>query len=105
MTGIVQNLKQNRAFYARYHAENGTGLGERNALHGLAPVDLFLRVLGVEVLSATRVRLEGENPFPWDVTVSYRGLKVIRGQQKTEVIFSNGKSVTVTEAEPVIVSS
>jgi hypothetical protein len=104
MTGIIQNLKQNRAFYARYHAENGSGMGERNSLAGLAPVDLFLRSLGVEVLSSNRVRLEGENPFPWDVTIRFRGLKVIRGQQKTEVIFANGKSVTVTAAEPVIVS-
>jgi hypothetical protein len=50
------------------------------------------------------VRLEGTNPFPWDVTVNYRGLKVVRGQEKTEVIFANGKSVTVTELEPVVVS-
>ena len=104
MTGIIQNLKQNHAFYARYHAEHGTGLGERNSLHGLAPVDLFLRVLGVQFLSGTRVKLEGRNPFPWDVTVSYRGLKVVRGQAKTEVIFANGKSLTVTEMEPVVVS-
>ena len=104
MTGIVQNLKQNRAFYARYHAENGTGMGERNSLNGLAPVDLFLRVLGVEILSSTRVKLEAKNPFPWDVTVQYRGLKVKRGQEKTEVIFANGKSVTVTDIEPVVVS-
>jgi len=104
MTAIIQNLKQNRAFAARYHAERGTGIGERNALYGLAPVDLFLRVLGVEMLSGTRVKLEGINPFPWDVTILYRGLKVIRGQQKTEVTFANGKSVTVTEIEPVVVS-
>jgi len=104
MTGIVQNLKQNHAFYARYHAENGTGMGERNSLHGLAPVDLFLRVLGVEILSSTRVKLEGTNPFPWNVTIHYRGLKVTRAQQKTEVVFANGKSVTVTDIEPIIVS-
>jgi hypothetical protein len=67
-------------------------------------VDLFLRVLGVEILSGARVKLEGTNPFPWDVTVQYKGLKVMRGQQKTEVIFANGKSVTVTDIEPVIVS-
>ena len=104
MTGIVQNLKQNRAFHARYHAEIGTGMGERNSLHGLAPVDLFLRVLGVEILSSTRVKLEAKNPFPWDVTIRYRGLKVVRGQEKTDVVFFNGKSVTVTDLEPVIVS-
>jgi len=103
MTAIIQNLKQNRAFYARYHAEKGTGIGERNSLSGMAPVGLFLQVLGVEILSATRVRLEGDNTFPWDVTVQYKGLKVIRGQKKTEVIFPNGKSVTVTDAESTIV--
>ncbi|HEY5729860.1 MAG TPA: hypothetical protein VIS72_07390 [Anaerolineales bacterium] len=103
MTAVIQNLKQNRAFYARYHAEKGTGIGERNALSGLAPVGLFMKVLGVEIISATKVRLEGENPFPWDVTIGYKGLKVIRGTKKTEIIFANGKSVTVTGAESTAV--
>jgi len=104
MTAIIQNLKQNHAFYARYHAEKGNGIGERNALSGLAPVGLFLRVLGVEILSSTRVKLDGENPFPWDVTIQYKGLKVIRGQEKTDVIFANGKVVVVTDTEPTVVS-
>jgi hypothetical protein len=104
MNAVIQNLKQNRAFFARYHAEKGAGIGERNALSGLAPLGLFLKILGVEILSSTRVKLEGENPFPWDVTVQYKGLKIMRGQDKTEVIFANGKSVTVTETEPTIVS-
>ncbi len=103
MSAVIQNLKQNRAFYARYHAEKGTGIGERNALSGLASVGLFLKVLGIEILSSTRVKLEGGNPFPWDVTIGYKGLKVIRGTDKTEVVFANGKSVTVTEREPTVV--
>lgn len=104
MTAIIQNLKQNRAFYARYHAENGTGIGKRNALSGLAPVGLFMKVLGVEILSSTRVKLQGENLFPWDVTIQYKGLKVIRGQKQTEVVFANGKSVIVTDTRPTVVS-
>jgi hypothetical protein len=104
MTAIVQNLKQNHSFYARYHAEKGTGIGERNALTGLAPVGLFLRVLGVEIVSSTCVKLAGENPFPWDVKICYKGLKVLRGMSKTEVIFPNGKSVTMTDTEPKTIS-
>jgi len=104
MTAIIQNLKQNRAFYGRYHAEKGTGIGERNALSGLAPLGLFMKVLGVEILSSTRVKLEGDNPFPWNVTIQYKGMKVIRGQNKTEVVFANGKSVLVTDMEPTVVS-
>jgi hypothetical protein len=103
MTAVIQSLKQNRAFHARYHAERGTGIGERNALSGLAPVGLFMKILGVEILSSTRVRLEGDNPFPWDVTVQYKGLKVIRGQKKTEVVFATGKSVTVERGESAVV--
>jgi hypothetical protein len=103
MSAVIQNLKQNRAFSARYHAEKGTGIGERNALSGLISTGLFLKILGVEILSADCVRLEGSNPFAWDVIVEYRGLKVIRGANSTEVLFPNGKSVTVTSTESTIV--
>ncbi len=105
MNGVIQNLKQNRAFYQYYHAETGNGLGERNALSGLAPVGLFLQVLGVQVLSSTRVRLEGKNPFPWAVTIQYRGLKIVRGLEKTEITFPNGKTITVTEPGALIVAA
>ncbi len=105
MSAVIQSLKQSRAFYQRYHSEKGTGIGERNALSGLAPVGLFLQALGVTILSPTRVRLEGHNPFPWAVTVFYKGLKVVRGlDDKTEVIFPNGKAVTVTDPAPLVVS-
>jgi hypothetical protein len=104
MTGVIQNLKQNRAFYQRYHADSGRGLGERNPLSGLAPVGLFLDALGVQVLSSTSVRLQGKNPFPWPVTVQYKGLRVIRGLERTEIIFPNGKSATVDDPAPCTVS-
>ena len=50
MNAVIQNLKQNRAFYQRYHAETGAGIGERNSLHGFVPVGLFMRTLGVAIL-------------------------------------------------------
>ncbi|MBV6450591.1 MAG: hypothetical protein MHPDNHAH_01315 [Anaerolineales bacterium] len=103
MTAVIQSLKLNRAFHARYHAEKGTGIGERNSLSGLAPVGLFMKILGVEILSPTRVKLEGENPFPWDVTVQFRGLKVTRGMKQTEIVFANGKSVTVPGGASAVV--
>ena len=104
MNGVVQSLKQSRAFYERYHAETGSGIGERGALTGLAPVGLFLQTLGVNFLSSERVRLEGGNPFPWPVTIIYKGLKVVRGLEATEVVFPNGQVVTVTDPATCIVS-
>ena len=105
MNAVIQSLRGSRAFYQRYHAEKGAGIGERNALSGMAPVGLFLQALGVTILSPTRVRLEGYNPFPWAVTVAYKGLKVVRGLgESTEVTFPNGKSVTVSDPAPLVIS-
>jgi hypothetical protein len=103
MSAVVKNLKQNRAFCQRYHAEKGTGIGERNSLHGFAPVGLFMQTLGVTIFSATKVKLEGRNLFPWPVTIKYRGLTVVRGMEQTVVTFSNGESVIVKEEQPCIV--
>ena len=104
MAAVIQNLKQKHSFYQSYHADTGAGIGERNALTGLAPLGLFLQTLGVTILSPTKVRLEGRNPFPWPVTLRYRGLTVVRGMDSTEVILPNGKSVTVTDPRPCEVS-
>jgi hypothetical protein len=103
MNGIIQNLKQNRAFYQRYHAEKGTGIGERNSLTGLAPVGLFMQALGVTILSSTRVRLEGRNLFPWPVTIKFKGLTIVRGMEQTTVTFMNGESVIVKDEAACIV--
>ncbi len=103
MNAVIQNLKQNRSFYQRYHAETGAGIGERNAVQGLAPVGLFMQSLGVNILSSTRVKLEGKNLYPWPVTIKYKGLTVVRGMEQTTVTFINGESVLVKEEELCIV--
>ncbi len=104
MNAVIHCLKQNRAFYERYHALNATGLGERGSLTGYAPVGLFLQTLGVRILSPSRVRLEGTNPFPWPVTTLYRGLRIERGIESTVVVFPNGQTVTVSDPAPCIVA-
>jgi hypothetical protein len=104
MKAVIQNLKQNRAFYRYYHAESGSGLGERNALGGLAPLGLFLQTLGVTIIPPSRVRLEGQHPFPWPVTIYYRELTITRHTDHTDVILPNRQTVTVTDPAPCIVS-
>jgi hypothetical protein len=104
MEAVIQCLKQNHVFYENYHALTAAGLGERGALTGFAPVGLFLQTLGVQILSPTRVRLEGVNPFPWPVTIIYKGLKLERGTESTEVLFPNGQTVTLTDPAPCVVS-
>lgn len=104
MSAVIQNLKHSQSFYRTYHAETGSGQGERNTLHGLAPLGLFLSALGVEIHSPKRVILRGENLFPWPVTVKYKGLTVTRLMGQTEVIFPNGQPVTTIDPAEVVVS-
>ncbi len=104
MNAVIQCLKQNHVFYDRYHADTSAGLGERGALSGFAPVGLFLQTLGVRILSPARVRLEGVNPFPWPVTILYKGLKILRGMESTEIVFPNGQRVAVGDPAPCVVS-
>jgi Mannosylglycerate hydrolase MGH1-like glycoside hydrolase domain len=100
MKAIIQNLKRDSAFRKLYHSLTGAGSGERDALTGLAPLRLFLYTLGVKIFSPTRVEIAGINPFPWPVTVKYRGLTVLRQNEKTTVIFPDGQAVTLEGPEP-----
>ena len=104
MSAIVKSLAQERTFRRAYHADTGAGLGEFTALSGTASVGLFLEILGVRLISSQRVALAGKNPFPWPVTVKYRGLTILRQKDKTIVIFPDNQTVTVTEPEPRLVT-
>lgn len=105
MSAVILNLKKQRAFYRAYHAETGAGLGERNPVHGLAPLGLFLQALGIEFQSPLRVGLSGKNPFPWPVTVKYRGLAVTRQLEQTVVVFPNGQAVTLDDPTEAVVAA
>jgi hypothetical protein len=103
MAAIIKSLKNESAFRRNYHPTSGQGMGERNALSGLVPLGFFLDTLGVRVIAPDRVALEGTNPFPWPVTVKYRGLTVMRGKEKTQVIFPDGQTVSVDDPAPRLV--
>jgi hypothetical protein len=99
MSAVVVSLKRDQAFRRFYHAQTGAGIGERDALAGLAPLGLFLYTLGVKLFSPTRVEISGFNPFPWPVTVKYRGLTILRQIEKTTIIFPDGQAVTLEGSE------
>ena len=104
MTGIVQTLKSEKGFRRSYHAVTGNGIGESNALSGLAPLSLFLQTLGVKLISPHRIELSGFNPFPWPVSIKYRGLTILRQSEKSTVIFPDGQTVDVDTPDPQCIS-
>lgn len=100
MRAIIQSLKEDRACRAAYHPVSGQGSGERNLLAGLAPLGLFLQILGLKLLSNQRIIIDGLNPFSWPVTVQYRGTTLTFFMDNTRVTFTNGQSVTLTDDGP-----
>ncbi|MGA2502674.1 MAG: hypothetical protein ABSG01_01125 [Anaerolineales bacterium] len=111
MTAVIQNLKQEHAFAHAYHVANGAAIGERNSIQGFAPLGLFLGTLGVRIESTPgksgsshRVILSGKNPFPWPVTVKYRGLTITRNTNETVITFPDGQTVKLDDPTDAVVS-
>ncbi len=100
LNAAAASYKQHGGFFHHYHAEKGTPLGERGYLQGFAPLGLFLQTLGVQILNTKCVILKGAHPFPWPVTVKYKGIMITRRSTETLVKFPNGKTISVLGQEP-----
>ncbi len=103
MSAILFTLKNEKAFREAYNADRLEGLGERTHIGGVAPLQLFMRILGVRVVSPQRVYLEGRNPFPWPVTVRYKGVAIVKSAEDARVTFPSGKTVVVSDLRPQFV--
>src|SRR3990172_1847533 len=96
MDATLFTLKTEKAFREAYNCDKLEGLGERDYLWGVAPVHLFLRTVGIRIISPRKVWLRGFNPFPWPVTVRWHGVRVTKAGQTTMVKFPSGKKVMIT---------
>ena len=99
----LHSLRVDKAFRQAYNADQPEGLGERDHLWGVAPVHLFLYVLGVRLISPQKVWIRGRNPFPWPVVLRWRGLRLECLSDRTIVTFPDGQLVEVVGDEPQIV--
>ncbi len=101
---IIKQLRSEKAFRHNYLAQTGAGVGEKNHLHGIIPIDCFLRILGVNFLNDFQVRIEGYNPFPWVVKVNYLGITVVKQTHMTTIVFPDGQTTQISEPDPRVVS-
>ncbi len=99
MNAVIKNLKTDNSFYNFYNAETGRGFGDPNSLGGLPPLSLFLKTLGVHIVSPTKVYIEGVNPYPWPITLRYQNLTVHRDIKKTKIVFPGGQSAIIKNPE------
>ncbi len=103
MKAVASSFEKDLALHQHYHSETGKPFGPKNTLTSLMPIGSFLEILGVKVISPTLVEITGTNPFPWPVTIKYRGLTVVQQEKKALIIFSDGQSVTVDNSQPHLV--
>jgi hypothetical protein len=105
MKAVQLSLKQDMAFHQYYHIETGKPIGAANILTGLLPLGIFLEIAGIKVINPHKIEVLGGNPFPWPVTVKYRGLTIVHQDKKTLVIFPDGQNITVDNHQPQVIST
>lgn len=104
MDAVIKNLKTDGSFRQFYDASTGDGVGERNILNGIVPVGLLLEILGVRILSPWKIEIRDENPFPWPVTIKFKGLTVMKQREKTTLIFPDGQIQEINDTNPQIIA-
>lgn len=103
LAACAGSLRREHAFRERYHADAEQGSGSRHHLAGVAPLSLFLQVLGVRLISPHKVSLRAVNPFPRPVRLRWRKLEIEWEDDHARVRFPDGSSTQV-EGEGVWVA-
>ena len=68
--------------------------GKVHSLYRLAPIGLYLEVLGVQITDQYII-ISGDNPFNQPQTIKYRGISITRHIQDTVITYPSGQTVTV----------
>lgn len=100
MEAIVASARTERCFFERYDADSAQGMGRRHDLAGAAPVHALLRLLGIDLASPTRLRVQGRSPLTGAITLRWRGLEVQREADRTRVTFPDGQTIELDGEEP-----
>lgn len=93
MEGLVTCVRKEKAFFEAYNADSPQGLGERHDVAGAAPVEALLEILGLQLVSPRRLRIEGHHPFDRPMTIRWRGLTVRRAAAVTQITFPDGEQI------------
>lgn len=104
MDNAIQTLRTESSFRQFIDVQSGQVWGESNTLSGLAPLGLFMETLGIRLFSHQRLMVSGFNPFPWPITVKYRGIQILCEKDRATIAFPNGQSLEITDPNPRIIS-
>jgi hypothetical protein len=89
-------LKDKKVFSEFYHSDQAIGLGESGHIDGIVPLHLLMRVIGVRVISPTKVWAGGAFTWEQPITIRQHGITVQRSSRGTHIDFPSGHQVDLT---------
>jgi len=95
LRACIASLHEQQATREAYSGDRPGGVGERGHSAGIAPVSLLLYVLGVRLITPTKLALRGHNPFPWPINLRWRGVAIRWEAEEAHVRFPDGGEIRV----------
>jgi len=95
MPAVIDRLRREGEFGTYYHPDESISLGDEYAFEGLAPLDLFLESLGLQLINPSKVCVEPGNPYPWPIAIRWRGLTIEYQDEQVILGFPDGTTVRV----------
>jgi hypothetical protein len=95
----IKALREHNMFREFYHSDQPIGLGDQGHVNGIIPLHLFMRVIGVRIISDHAVWTGGPYYWPTPMTIRQHGVEVQRSRDETRIQFPNGHSVQILNGE------
>ena len=108
MEGLLENNYRELAaeIFVKYLNSYNPTKSSHNTYHwgsniqNLAPVDLFLKLIGIKKLTQKDIIIDGYSPFPYPITVKYEGVIIVVNGKEFQVVSPNGASISINSPGP-----
>lgn len=97
MDATTLSLRNLKNFYKLYDGDDGSCTGEYNIINGMVPIKLYFKLLGIHHWTENEIEIIGNNVVQNEVTIQFRGTKIICSKDGYTIFTSSGKSLELKE--------
>ncbi len=97
MSVISENLRIYKNFYQFFDVDDGASIGEYNIINGLVPLKVYFNLLGIQYWTEDEIKITGNNVVENDVSIQFRGTKLVCSKDGYTIFTSDGKSLELKE--------
>jgi hypothetical protein len=99
LDNLTKNLTNDGHLSQFYHADETQGFGEDGHIGGIVPLNLLTDIIGIRIISGSKVWVGGDFTWGQDITVRQHGVTVTRSVDAILIRFPSDHEITL-EAEP-----